>query len=114
MSVAAMPLILAKYASASGAFEYASPAKTRTILDKFTARNNTGSGVSLSIYLVPAGGSADASNLLSGATIAANTTVPFDDIALQVLGAGEKLYIEAGSGSAVAIRASGRQITEES
>lgn len=112
MSILAKCLIEAKYASASNATEYTAPASTRTILDKFSATNTDGSSRTISVHLVPSGGSAGASNLITSVlSIGAGVSVDLPEMKNQILNAGDFISVVASVASKVVIRASGREIT---
>ena len=111
MSVSVKPLILSKYASNVDTAEYTTPSSTNTIIDKFIARNNTGGAVTLTIYLVPNGGSSGNDNLYYSTSIAANTTVDLTEIKGNILATGGAIRVLAGAASSITIRASGREVT---
>lgn len=112
MSVSAQRLFDAKYASNSTATEYTSAASTYTIIDAFTATNQDASSQTVSIYLVPSGSSASASNLIVKArSIAAGSTYIADEIKNHVLNPGDFIAVVASASSLVTIRASGRKVT---
>lgn len=112
MSVTATPLFESQFAPASTQTIYTSPSQTVTIVDKFTATNITGSNVALTIYIVQSGGSAGSSNTIIGAlSITANTQMSLDSYMQHVLAAGDFIAALAGTGSAIVLRGSGRQVT---
>lgn len=112
MAVTADVLINTKYAANSAANEYQSAVGTKTIIDKFTATNTTGGAVTLTVALVPSGGSEGASNrILSAFSIPANTCLDLTQIQNQILAAGDFISCTAGSSSAIVIRCSGRKVT---
>ncbi len=102
-------LFVAQYAPSSNTNMYVSPTSTTTIIDKFTANNTSGSGVALSVYIVPNGGTAGASNLVYISTIGANTFLDITGLQDQILAPGDSIYVLAGTGSAIVVRGSGRQ-----
>lgn len=110
VTITAKPLIVAKYAGSSVTTEYTCPASTKTIVDKFTANNTTGSGVTLAIYIVPTGESYGAQHAVYNATISANTCVDVSQLQNQVLTAGDIVRVTAGTASALVIRMSGREV----
>ena len=112
MSVTAKCLAQAAYVSSSGASIYAPAASTKAIIDKLTVTNVSGSDRTLSIYLVPSGGSAGDSNLIvKTATVTAGATSDFSQIQNQILNSGDQLYLLSSASSALVARASGREIT---
>lgn len=111
MTTRAVPLIATKYAEDSQTPQYTAPSNTRTVIDKMTASNNTGSPATFAVNLVASGGSAGASNLIYTKTIAANTTEELTELTGHVLAAGGFISTIAGTASAIVIRASGREIS---
>lgn len=112
MTVTAKALIQAKYASSSVATEYTAAINTRVIIDKFTATNTDASAVTLSVYIVPSGGSASSSNLiLTNYSVAAGATFDASMLQNQILNAGDFVAVVAGTASKLVIRMSGRELT---
>jgi hypothetical protein len=112
MTVTAKPLVEAKFAENAQTTQYTAPAGTRTIIDKFTATNVTGSNAVLTINVVPSGGSVGSSNIITQTkTIAANSTETFPEQVGQILGPGDAVSTLAGTASALVLRISGREIT---
>ena len=110
MSTTSKPLIDAKYAENAITTQYAVPALTRTSLDKFTATNVTGSAATLTVYIVKSGGAAGAANTITFArSIPAGSTDLLPELCGHVLGAGDFIATNAGTASAIVIRASGRE-----
>lgn len=82
------------------------------IIDKFTATNTSGANATLSINLVPSGGSAGASNLvLSSKTLTPGETYSCPEVVGHVLPNGAAISTIAGTASAITIDVSGREIT---
>lgn len=112
MAVTAKVLINSKNAASSATTEYTTPVGTRTIVDSFTATNTDASARTLSVYLVPSGGSAGASNLIiKELSIAAGETKEVTSLQKQILAAGDVISVLASVASVVVIRASGREVT---
>lgn len=112
MTVTAKPLVETKFAENTQTTQYTAPPGTRTIVDKFTATNVTSTNAILTINLVPAGGSAGSSNVVTQTkTIAGNSTEVLPEQVGQILAAGDAISTLAGTGSAIVIRVSGREIT---
>ncbi|WP_204466232.1 hypothetical protein, partial [Bifidobacterium pullorum] len=63
MITTALNIIPAKMAEAIQTAQYTSDG-ARTIIDKFTATNTSGSSVSFSVNLVPSGGAPNSGNLI--------------------------------------------------
>lgn len=84
----------------------------KTVIDKFTATNTTGSAATISVNLVAVSGSASAANTtVSSKSIQAGETYTFPELVGQVLEAGGFISTVAGTASALTISASGREIT---
>ena len=112
MAVTAMPLIDAKYAVDSTTTEYTVPTGKRTIIDKFTATNVDGSSRTISVYLIPSGDTASASNqIIKDLSISAGATDDIEELKNQVLATGDKIAVSASAASVVTIRVSGRECT---
>lgn len=87
-------------------------ANCKTVIDKFTVTNTTGSAATFSVNLVASAGSASASNcVLSGKSIAAGETYNCPELVGQVLESGGFISTLAGTASALTISATGREIT---
>lgn len=112
MSVIAKPLINSKFASDSAESEYEAPSNTRTIVDKFTATNTHASAVTLTVYIVPSGGSAGASNtIIKAQSLAASETADLTELKNQILDAADTIDVVASVADKIVIRASGREIS---
>lgn len=112
MTVTAKALIQSKQAANSATTEYTCPADTKAVIHRFTATNTTGGAVTLTIYIVPNGGSAGATNkVLSALSIAANTTTDITQIQDHVLDESDFIAVEASAATSITIRCSGREIS---
>lgn len=112
MSVTAKTLISAKYAASGVNTEYTAPGATRVILDKFTATNTDSSARTITIHIVPNGGSVGGDNMLISAfSIPANEIKDFSELQNHILNAGDYIAVVASVASKVVIRASGREVT---
>lgn len=109
MTVTAKCLLEAKYAENAQTTQYAAPAGTRTIVDKFTGYSLAGG--TLAVALVPAAGAAGASNAHVSKTLAAGETYTFPEVVGQILNAGDFISTLAGAASSVVIRISGREVS---
>lgn len=109
MSTVSKPLVTAAYAADSQTTIYTAPAGTRTIIDKFSAYSPAGG--TLTINIVPSGGTASAANILEAKTLTAGETYTFPGIVGQVLEAGGFISVIAGAASTVVRRVSGREVT---
>lgn len=84
---------------------------SRTYLDKITVTNTTGAAITVTVNIVPSGGSVGASNVLESVySIAANTSYSFPNIVGQILNAGDFLSITPSAIGCNA-RVSGRVMT---
>jgi hypothetical protein len=110
MTVTAKGLLEAKYAENSETTQYTSTG-VRTIIDKFTGCNVSGSAASLNVKIIASGGTASADETIVIKTIQPNETYTFPEIVGQVLEAGDFLSTTAGTASAIVIRLSGRQVS---
>lgn len=112
MSVEAKRLIAAKYAASSTTVEYTTPADTRTIIDKFTASNTDASARTVTVYLVPVGETAGATNIIVQAqSVDAGVDEELEILKNHILEPGETIEVVASVASKVVIRASGREVT---
>jgi hypothetical protein len=112
MSVTAKALFDAHTAQATDNVEYTAPTATHTIIDKFTATNITGSSQTLTINLIPSGGSVATANIITNAlSIAAGATVDVTDVKNHILNPGDAISAKCGNASALVIRSSGREVT---
>lgn len=109
MTVTAKPLIAAKYASNAETAEYTAATGTRTIVDKFTGYSAAGG--TLTVKLIPNGGSADATNVIVVKTLTAGETYTFPEVIGHVLEAGGKISVLCSAATNTVIRASGREVT---
>ena len=112
MSVVAQTLIQAKYAVSAFETQY-SPNGARTIVDKFTATNNSGSIVDFSLFLVPNGQTAGSAEhrLLDRRSIDPGVCYTCPEIVGHVMESGDKIVTLASVGGSITIRASGRVIS---
>lgn len=112
MTVTPKCLIESKYASSSGAQEYKSPSAGKgTILDKFTCWNSSASSETLTVYLIPSGGTHDASNQIAAKSISSGALADFSELQNQILNAGDSIYVTASTTTVLSIRASGREVS---
>lgn len=112
MTVIAKCLLEAKLAEASQAIQYTAPIGTRTIIDKCTATNVTGSPATIAWSVVPNGLAADASNtVVQPKTIAANAADLTPEMVGHILNPGDAISTLAGTASAIVIRISGRELS---
>lgn len=111
MTVTARALFSAKQAESTETTQYTAPANTRTIIDKFTATNTSGAAATLTVRIVPSGGSASASNtIISARSVAPGTTELCADMVTHILNPGDFISTLASAASSITIRASGREV----
>lgn len=112
MTVTAKTLIAAKQAENAQTTQYTVTA-SRTIIDKFTATNTSGTSATLSVNLVTSGDTAGSQNLISKAvSIASGTSYTFPEIVGHVLDNGGFISTLASAATSITIRASGREINQ--
>lgn len=111
MTVTAATLLEATQVANTQVTQYTAPASMRVIVDKFTATNNTGGAVTLTVNVVPSGGTAVTANIiLNTRTIAAGECYTCPEIVGQILTAGAFISTISNTNNAITIRASGRLI----
>lgn len=111
MTVTVQNIIPAKQAENAQTAQYTSDG-AKTLIDKFTATNVSGTNVDLSVNLVPNAGAASSSNLVvQTRTIAPGETYTCPELVGQVLEDGGFISTLASAASAITIRASGRIVT---
>lgn len=111
MAVSVKNIIPRKQAENSQSTQYTA-VNCKTVIDKFTATNNSANNVTLSVNLVAASGSADATNLvLASRAVAPGETYTCPELVGQVIEAGGFISTLASAASALTISAAGREIT---
>lgn len=113
MSVVVKGLIDSKYAANAITTQYTADlnSKMRTTIDKFTGVNITGGALTLSVYLVPYGGTADNSNLRITKSLAAGESYGFPEVAGHTLNPGGFIATNASAANSINIQSSGRENT---
>jgi hypothetical protein len=109
MTVTAKCLVEAKQAENAQTTQYTTPAGTRTIVDKASARS--AAGATLSVNIVASGGAAGATNLIVTKTLAAGEQYTFPELVGQVLNAGDFISTISSVATDTVIRISGRENT---
>lgn len=111
MTVLAKPLINSKTAEVAQTTQYTTPQNTRTVIDKFSGTNTSGAVQSITVNIVPSGGAAGATNIITATkAIQAGEAYNFPELVGQVLNPGD--FISTLTTAAVInIRASGREVT---
>ena len=111
MAVSVKVLIPAKIAEASQTTQYTAT-NVSAIVDKFTATNYSSSAATISVNLVTAFDSAGNQNLIIKAkTLLPSETYTFPELIGQILAPGGYISTLAGTGSAINIRCSGREVS---
>lgn len=111
MTITVNVLIPAKTAENTQQTQYTSNG-VKTIIDKFTATNYSGSAATISVNIVTTAGTAGNENLITKTkSLQPSEVYTFPEIVGQVLNSGDFISTIAGTASAINIRASGRQIT---
>lgn len=111
MTITVGVLIPAKTAENTQQTQYTSNG-VRTIIDKFTATNYSGSVATISVNIVTTAGTAGNENLITKTkSLQPSEVYTFPEIVGQVLNSGDFISTIAGTATAINIRASGRQIT---
>lgn len=90
--------------TASAATYYTSPTNGRGIIKKLTFTNSTATARTLTVYLVPAAGTADATNIVTDAvTVAAHSVYECFEAEGQTLLTGQTLQAKSDSATALTI-----------
>lgn len=111
MSVTVKVLIPAKTAETGNTTQYTATG-VNAIIDKFTATNYDTVARTLSVNLVTSGGTAGNDNLaVKAKTLQAGETYTFPEIVGHILAPGGFISTNASAGSAISIRASGREVS---
>jgi len=111
MAVNVRVLIPAKIAESSQTTQY-SASGVSAIIDKFTATNYSGTAATLSVNLVTAFDNAGNQNLIvKSKTLLPSETYTFPELVGHVVASGGSISTIAGTGSAINIRCSGREIS---
>lgn len=112
MTVIARALYEAAQIPAANTTVYTAPASTRTILDKATVTNTTGTAATITAFVVAAAGAAGAANtVISAQSVAAGTSYLCPEIVGQVLNPGDFVVVTAGTAAALTFRLSGREVS---
>ena len=111
MSVTVKVLIPGKTAENAPTTQYTATG-VAAIIDKFTATNFDTVARSLTVHLVQSGGTAGDSTLVTKTkTLQAAESYSFPEVVGHVLAPGGFISTTASAGSAIAIRASGREVS---
>lgn len=111
MTITVKNIIPRKQAEAVDTTQYTA-VNCKTVIDKFTATNTTGSPVTISVNLVANLGSVSASNrIVSAKSIAPGEAYNFPELVGQSLEAGGFISTIASAATALTISSTGREIT---
>ena len=111
MTITVNVLIPAKTAEDAQTTQYTSSG-IKTIIDKFTATNYSGSAATISVNLVTTASTAGNNNLITKTkTLQPSEVYTFPELVGQVLNDGDFISTLAGTATAINIRSSGRQIS---
>ena len=111
MTVTVKVLVPSKIAEDTQATQYTATNVT-AIIDKFTATNYSAAAATLSVNIVTAFDNAGNQNLIVKAkTLLPSETYTFPELVGQVLAPGGSISTLAGTGSAINIRCSGREVS---
>lgn len=111
MSITPAQLIAPQQLTNAAVTYYTSSSLT-TRIDKFSVTNTTGGAVTITIYIVPSGGSASASNTITyQRSVNAGQTWNCPDVVGQVMKSGDFIQALASAGASLTVMASGVQIT---
>lgn len=102
-----MIFVPAQYAPVTAAQVYQNLSGSEALIDYCMARNSDAAAQTLSIWIVPAGGVNDSSNLRSVVSIAAGASNVFREIIGDCLGNGESIWLQA-TAATISIKVSGR------
>jgi hypothetical protein len=112
MSVTDKAIIETGYAANSETTQYTAATGVRTTILKFTGTNVTGSAATLTVRLVPSGGTAGASNaIVLTKSIEAGGSYTFPELIGHTLNSGDFISTLCGTASAIVIRATGREVS---
>jgi len=106
------PVVIIGAKEAEGVQTSQYTAGVATIIDKFTATNTSAGALTISVNLIPSGGSVGDNNLIVELKeIVAGKTYIFPEIVGQTLNAGDVISTIASAGTGITIRSSGRLVT---
>lgn len=104
-------LVSGSQLTTSAATYYTAPASTKTRISAFTATNTTAGAVTVTVYLVPSGGSADNTNKVADVvSLAANETKAITGAIGHVLEAAGTIQALASANTSINIVVSGYEI----
>jgi len=112
MTVQVATLVEAKFAENAETTQYTSAPSVRTIIDKYSVTNVTGSSAQYTARAVPSGQSAGSNNaVISARAILPGETYNCPEMVGQILEPGDFVSTLAGTASALVHRISGRKVS---
>lgn len=112
MSVIDKCVVESQYAPNAETGIYAPGTGVRGTLLKFTATNVTGTAATITIKLIPAGGSASAENTITlTKSVEPGGYYAFPELIGHTLNPGDSLSVIAGTASALVIRCTAREVS---
>jgi hypothetical protein len=98
--------------NAYGAAQYTVPVNTVTTISAFTLNNTTAGAITVSISIVPSGGSQGAANeVVTDLSIGAKTSVAISQLVGQNMAAGTGLTMKASAATSITAQVSGYETT---
>lgn len=111
MAVTNKPLIEGTQLTTSVATYYSAPENTSAIIKKLTITNTSGSAVTVTLYLVPSGGTASAANEITSAIpVSAGKAYEAYEMEGHALAPDDSIQALAGAATSLNIRCSGVEI----
>lgn len=111
MAISNKWLIAPKYAESSQTTQYTAT-NCKAIIDKFTATNLSAANVSITINIVPSGGTPGASNkIVDTRTLGSKETYTLPEVVGHYLDPGASISTIASAASSIVIFSSGRELT---
>lgn len=112
MPATAVVLIPAKQAESAQTTQYTAPVGGKgTLIDKFTATNNSAAPATLSVNLVSDGTPSDNDLIVKNKSLAAGETYAFPELVGSFLAPSSVISTIASAATAITIRANGRELT---
>lgn len=112
MAVNAKRLVSGSQLTASAATYYTAPASTKAVIKAASITNTTASPATATVYLVPSGDTAGATNeVIAAKSIAPGETYNCPELVNQVIEAAGTLQALSGTPSALTLVVSGSEIT---
>lgn len=111
MTITAKNLAQAQFAPATDTVIYTATDVT-TIVDKFIAANTDSSTRTITVNIIPSGGSVGGQNIITSAlSLTAGQSLDLPEQKNQILNPGDMISVKASVASKVVVRVSGREIS---